>query len=74
MPAWSQTNGGPLTEEDIKRLGGFCFDHQAGRSGGDGKPYSGSSRSDANAVGIVLAVALIILVVGVALFCAISRT
>ncbi len=67
MPAWSQANGGPLTEEEINDLVSFILTFKPAGAEATASPTPALPGPLASSVGIVLAVILIILVVWVAL-------
>jgi hypothetical protein len=67
MPAWSQANGGPLTEEEVNDLVAFVLTIKPAVVLATASPTPALPGSLANAFGIVLTVVLIILVVWVAI-------
>jgi quinol---cytochrome-c reductase cytochrome c subunit len=67
MPAWSQANGGPLTEGEINDLVAFILTFKPTRVEVTASPTPALPGPAASAVGIVLAVVLIILVVWIAI-------
>ena len=67
MPAWSQANGGPLTEEEINNLVAFILTIKPAGVEATASPTPALPGPMANSFGIVLTVVLIILVVWIAI-------
>lgn len=67
MPAWSQVNGGPLTETDINDLVAYVLTFKPAEAEATAIPTPALPGPLASAVGVVLAVVLLILVVWIAM-------
>lgn len=67
MPAWSQANGGPLTEADINDLVAFVLTFKPAGAEAAASPTPALPGPLASTVGIVLAILLLILVIWIVL-------